>query len=205
MVDYGFDCELPDVEPGEASAEAASSSVAKTRWDDAGARQKSWLHRGKRTGKKFAGWRPRKLHRVATKKFLATTDNQIRVSTTRPGLKWWQYDASELQEQFRDWRCFPFIALGMDLGSDNVCGMFAGAYKFGLNWDGVPDNSHGCNKDIDGALRSCDLFDFWLLMVISWNLPFGWSNEPDTRCHGILLRKQYLRRFAFVYGRSSRT
>jgi hypothetical protein len=70
----------------------------------------------------------------------------------------------------------------MDKGSDGESAMNALVYKFGLNLWQWPDPSHGVNRDIDLALKHCNLYHFWLLMLVSWNLPFG-PDKDDLRYH----------------------
>jgi hypothetical protein len=43
------------------------------------------------------------------------------------------------------------------------------------------DLSHGCNCDLKVALKSAGLFQFWLLMLTSWNLPWGVDSDEERR------------------------
>lgn len=61
----------------------------------------------------------------------------------------------------------------MDMGSDGISAMHAAQYKWGLAIECFPDPSHGANRDVDGAIRSAGLFPLVLLLLISFNLPFG--------------------------------
>eukprot|EP00969_Alexandrium_andersonii_P331318 14643909-Alexandrium_andersonii.AAC.1 len=68
----------------------------------------------------------------------------------------------------------------MDLGSDGLAGFNFLDYEVGLNVDCCPDLSHGGNRDVVNALHGSDLFQLWLLWVISMNLPYG-PNTNDQR------------------------
>ena len=37
----------------------------------------------------------------------------------------------------------------------------------------APDPSHACKNSMDQVLKGCKLWEFWLLMCISWNLEHG--------------------------------
>lgn len=40
-----------------------------------------------------------------------------------------------------------------------------------------PDPSHSAQRTFDQALRSCGLWNLWLLLLIGWNVEFGPWNE----------------------------
>ena len=77
-------------------------------------RHQAWLRRGKDAKGKTC-WRPKKLNRVAAKKWVQALDNQLRW-TTGKGL-----------EQFLcvlalEWDRWPHLSAGMGLGSDGNTG-----------------------------------------------------------------------------------
>jgi len=63
-------------------------------------------------------WRPKRVHRIAAKKFCGHLDNQVRMSDwTIPGLSIFESAAA--------WRQQPHACLGHDLGSDQNTGVHA--------------------------------------------------------------------------------
>ena len=76
------------------------------------------------------------------------------------------------------------MAVG-DCGSDNVSAMNALLYLFKCCIDFWGDPPHGCNRDTLNALGMASLRQFWSVMLISFNLPFGpqndngWQNQLD--------------------------
>ena len=85
QVDHGFDedhleegCSTTGAKRGrQALAAGPAGAIAK--------RQLAWITRDEHTVQDQA-WRPIQLHRVAARKFLLRLDNQLRTSTTWPGL-----------------------------------------------------------------------------------------------------------------------
>jgi len=67
----------------------------------------------------------------------------------------------------------------MDLGSDGLAAAHAMMYaeRLKLNSGIFGDPAHGSNCDLKGNLRAVFLYQFWLLMMVSWNLPFGCDND----------------------------
>ena len=43
------------------------------------------------------------------------------------------------------------------------------------------DQSHGGNRSFEGVLRDVGMYDFWLLLLISWNLPWGPDKDESRR------------------------
>lgn len=72
-----------------------------------------------------------------------------------------------------EWHKWPVLSVSMDLGSDGLSGWHALAYGKKMSIMQFPDPSHAGNLDVDMALRSAGLFQFWLLNMISFNLPYG--------------------------------
>lgn len=76
----------------------------------------------------------------------------------------------------------------MDLGSDGLCAFhwleFAPAR---LNIDKYADPSHGCNRCMILPLQVSELFSLFLVLLASWNLPFG--PGPDEQMRNEQLRQ----------------
>ena len=68
------------------------------------------------------------------------------------------------------------MAVG-DCGPDNVSASNALMYLFKCCFDFWGDPPHGCNRDTLNALNMSSLRQFWSVMLISFNLPFGPQND----------------------------
>ena len=115
------------------------------------------------------------MRRVSAKNWLATLDNSFRVTTGLPGLSYFKAVAGSAV--WEDWRQFPRLTVGMDQGPDGMCGLHAAQYHFGLNVEAFMDPSHGCHNDLDRSIQACGLRPLVLLLLVSFNLPFGPMRE----------------------------
>ena len=88
-------------------------------------RQLAWLRRSKDKAGKRSLWRGRTLHQLATKRWLQNIDNQFRLIGNSKGLFFFQMPTCEenMVVEWGDCRKMPFMALGLDFGSDGVCGI----------------------------------------------------------------------------------
>jgi len=146
-------------------------------------RHKAWVSKGakgKDQNKSASAWRAQALNRVAAKRCLGMLDNQIRVSTPLEGLK--HYAPNPALGTWADWRTWPHLGVGHDLGPDQLSALHAAERKFALNITKTPDIDHGCQRSLIEALKETKLYEFFQLMVISWNLPNGPDNN-DYRNH----------------------
>jgi hypothetical protein len=78
-----------------------------------------------------------------------------------------------------NWRTWPHLNLGEDQGADDVCATFwLKSKKLSLTewWD----FAHGAWCDLRGVLSEVDLYQFWLLMMMAWNLAHG-PHDDDHR------------------------
>lgn len=142
-------------------------------------RHKAWLQRGEVKGEEKA-WRPKTVYRVAARKWADVVDLQLRTSTVVSGLA--HFLPNDRLPIWSDWRTWPGLGISKDQGSDGEASFWALSYHFGLNVWQWPDFSHGVNRDIDLTLKHCNLFGFWLCMLISWNLPFGPDRDDLRYC-----------------------
>ena len=127
-------------------------------------RHRSWCQRGGATQK--SEWRPRKVHRIASKKWLQYTDNQIRQTTGLSGWKAFQYDEKAEKGSDANWRRWPSIGGSLDQGSDGLCSTNGLECHFMVNLRKYFDGSHGGHKDLQVALREQGLFDSILVLII---------------------------------------
>ena len=141
------------------------------------AQQKAWVLRGQSAVAKQQAWRPKKVHRQAARKFLSAVDNQIAGSTRFRG--WVSFKpTTEALWKPSNWRKWPHVGASIDGGSDCVCGTLALEYKWSLNLTKFMDHSHQKHRALDAALAVVDMKAFWLLNIISNNLPHGpWSDD----------------------------
>ena len=92
-------------------------------------------------------------------------------------------------QDWQDWTQWPSITWVMDLGSDNNSGVHAGLYKFEINGMQWSDGSHGGTRDFSLSLSLSlsllldilKLKHFWVLMMVSWNLPHGSDVHRDGK------------------------
>jgi hypothetical protein len=190
QVDTGFDGEDRDHEQarkGNKRAAVADDMPVSLQ------RHTSWLRRGSSEDLSDKSWRPQTIYRAAARRWATNIDNQIRVSTAFPGLIHFKPDDSNVIWQ--DFRSWPGLGIAMDKGSDGDCAMNALTYHYGLNVWQWPDPSHGANRDFDLTLSDCRLKQFWLLMLISWNLPFGPDRDDQRYLQMRDAMKSYFRRY----------
>ena len=143
-------------------------------------RHKAWIsryHGGARVG----SWRPVQLNRCGAKRWLANLDCQLRlqVATSPSGWKYFQYDAS--LPCWSHWSRWPWCGVAMDLGSDGLAASSALLHLYDCNNTRFDDFSHGANNDLKVTLKACGLFSFWLVCMISWNLPYGHDQDEQRR------------------------
>jgi hypothetical protein len=151
----GADHEEIDALGGPGKRKAADPDKKST-----SSRQRSWMSR---ECKKAFTWRPAPAHRVSCKHWLQNIDNQLQVSTGQRGLI--EFEPSSTDAGWTDWRKLPFLAIGMDLGSDGVSAIHACQYLWNLNVEAVPDPAHGANRSIICALKGQGLYPLTLLWL----------------------------------------
>ena len=120
-------------------------------------------------------WRAKPTYRVGAKKSLADWDNQIRQSTPLPGLIYFKPDPT--LARWSNWRSWPHLGIGHDLGSDCLCASQALERKYKLCVTKCNDFDHAAQRTLLDSLKSAGCYDFFLLMVVSWNLPNGPDNN----------------------------
>ena len=136
-------------------------------------RQRAWLDRG--DGKDQKAWRPTQFYRTSAKKWVLALDRQIKTSTCRSGIAFFSKASSA---DWGSWQSWPWLAIPSDLGSDGVCGFHALSRRFDVNCVLFPDPSHAACRTLDAVLKTTGTWEFWLLLLISWNLEWGpWSDE----------------------------
>ena len=156
-------------------------------------RHKAWVSRDDTCSKLAsrqhgAAWRPKTQHRLKAKHIFADWDNQLRQSTPLPGLVY--YKRNEHDDHWKNWRNWPHLGMSSDLGSDTLCACMAAIFKYELNFTLANDFDHGCQRIVVDSMRACNCYDFFLMMVCSWNLPNG-PDDNDMRFHQILSAIQH--------------
>ena len=143
-------------------------------------RQRSLISTATLSCKDTSAWRPRKVHRTSAKLWCSMLDNQFRCCTARIGLAFFQPQAVPAGP-WLDWRTWPHLNVAMDLGSDGNCGFHALERRFRLNIDQWNDPAHGCHRDLDLSIGAVGLHGFWLLLVVSMNMPHGPQRDGTRR------------------------
>ena len=70
------------------------------------------------------------------------------------------------------WSRWPHLAWAADQGSDGVASHFRWMW-LGLNLTAYWGFSHGCQNDWKGTLHDLNLYGFWVLMLVVWNVASG--------------------------------
>ncbi|CAK0876142.1 unnamed protein product, partial [Prorocentrum cordatum] len=171
QVDRQFDDELHEDLSLKRKADEAIVTTASVM-----ERQLAWLTRGA-PGARPGAWRPVKLHRVASRRWLQNLDNQLNTCSDLEGLK--DFRIEDTTRDWVNWRC---LSVSLDLGSDGVCATNALTYfeELKINMLRFPDPSHGANRSIDHAINKTQLRGMWMLMMISFSLPHG-PDQDDLR------------------------
>ena len=160
-------------------------------------RHLAWVRRDdephdKETGRApILAWRAKPIYRKGAKKVLVDWDNQIRQSTPLSGRIYYKPDPA--LPMWNNWRTWPHLGMSHDLGSDCLCASHAGERKWQLNFSKFNDLDHGCQRALVDCLKSSGLYDFWLLMMVSWNLPNGPDNN-DYRYAQIVAAIEHLQK-----------
>ena len=144
-------------------------------------RHLTWMKRNTTTSSKpaVAAWRPRKRHRLAARKWVATKDNMLRVGLGVEGLKHFQPDVKlPLWSKARA-KQWPHLHLAQDQGSDGVCGtgVLLRKPEAKINCTEWWDEGHGSQNDFLNHIKKYDLMPFVLVTMCVFNLPFGPEKE----------------------------
>jgi len=105
-------------------------------------------------------------------------DNGIQVSTHFGGLRHFQMDDRQLWALHNALQ-WPTLMIPMDLGSDGQAGISALEYKYGVCVKKAADPNHGCQRDQFVVLRELGYYQFWLLLMVSINMPYGPNNTEE--------------------------
>ena len=167
---------------GEALTDSAGNEVAQLEQDQEAKlsyvrRSRAYLSRHKKSQDAGHSWRPTKIYRAAAKRWAVNIDCQLQHSTVLPGLSFFR---KSLEPCWATWHTWPHIVFGRDLGPDGEAATWAfshGPATLQLNCDTFDELGHGGNNDLKMTLRQVQLFQFWLLMLVSWNLHFGTDND----------------------------
>lgn len=182
-MDRGFD---PAEGVGENRGKKRAFAEAELPGSSVTARHRSWLQRSK-ASRTSAAWRPRKFYRTSARRWAMNLDSQLRHTTRASGLEFFQPTPGKFPWRDEDWPNWPTLQIALDQGSDGVAGLHSLTYGMGLNIIGNYDSSHGAHKDLDAALAGTSLRQFWILLLVSMNLPHG-PFRNDERWHQLRSR-----------------
>lgn len=177
-MDSGFDDKFGDEVRNRKAANKrkdAMESEVGTGLPDA-ERQRAWLQR---TSDSTNSWRPLEMHRLSARKWVYALDNQLKVSTCHNGLDFFCW--AEGEERWGSWREWPGLGVALDMGSDGVAGYSALARHFDCNIWMWPDPSHMCQRTMEAVLKETKLFEFWCLLLITFNLEHGPHRDQGRR------------------------
>ena len=147
----------------------ANKKEAQQAIEDQKTRQRFWCKRRAEGGK--VSWRPKKKHRVSACHWAMNVDNQIKISLGLNGLK------AFVPSDKRDWTSWRHMNVAIDQGGDGLsaCNWLMAMGCCLTIWC---DFSHGANNDINGAIKELGLWSFWLLMLVTLNVPHGpWDDD----------------------------
>ena len=134
------------------------------------------------TGEGSAGkWKERTVYRIAARRWVCNLDNQVARSTVFKGLGAFIPNDTQGQWEIRNWRVWPGVGVARDCGSDGNTGVHALLHHYKMIcWDWL-DNNHCNQRSVEGGLRDVGLWEMWLLLLVSWNLPWGPSDDEYRR------------------------
>ena len=143
---------------------------------------KHWVDQTEKTKGRAAAWRPKRVFRRATAKWICYIDNQLRVSGGKKGLVYALPDESDVWKP-ANWRTWPSGSSGQDQGSDGVAAVFCLLYKASLRLNIVPwfEWSHGACRDLDLVIDGVGKKDFQYLLLIVLNEHFGPDKDVGMR------------------------
>ena len=144
-------------------------------------RHLAWLKRSSTTGP--VAWRPKKVHRVSTVKWLLCKDNMIRVGTQWDGLHSFCRNPTGPFWATKAWRRWPHLTLCQDQGGDGLSGVLCLKYLKKLRGNVTEwwDQSHGIGNDLLATWKSHALFSYIMVTMVVMNLAHGPEKEPDMR------------------------
>ena len=152
----------------EAATYSSQKEVTKAK-EDLIVRQRAWCKRKSNEGKWT--WRPAKRNRVSACHWAMNVDNQIKHTLGFEGLKAFVPKAQQ------SWKTWKHMNVAIDQGGD---GLAACNFLLSLGccltiWC---DFSHGANNDVNAAIKEMGLWSFWLLMLVTLNVPHGpWDDD----------------------------
>ena len=137
-------------------------------------RHRMWVRRAKKDTPKGA-WAHRKTERGPAKKWCDDIDGKIQTSTIYNGLKHFTKDDRDC---WKDWRTWPTLQISRDFEAPGCSGMKSLEYFFLCNVVDLPDQSHAFKCVSEIVWKAMGVYDFILLMLITWNLP--WSPDDES-------------------------
>ena len=146
LVVAGFDNEHQDFYKGVGDRNVASASST----SEPVHRHRQYLQEGGAEHVKGSqSYRPKEMHRVASKQFLTYVDTQVREMTDLPGLSVTQPDWTSTEWSSEEWRDWHYILFASDNGPDQHGAYNSMENKWYLNVDQVGDVAHGLMRVAD--------------------------------------------------------
>ncbi|CAK0874818.1 unnamed protein product [Prorocentrum cordatum] len=119
-------------------------------------RARAWLKRDTAHEKDQPGWKTRKRQRISTQTWLEKVDNQLRCSTSLPGLVFIEPVLGDGAWDASVWSQWPRCVLSSDQGGDGLSAIHAALYKEDLELNIWPfwDWCRGANRDVIATFTS---------------------------------------------------
>lgn len=94
------------------------------------------------------------------------------------GLDDFRYREEEGTSPWSSWRSWPHLNITIDQGSDGLAAQWY-LRHMGMNCTVWCDWSHGAWNDVKSMLRERDLWGWWILMMVTYNVPHGPYNDDQ--------------------------
>lgn len=109
------------------------------------------------------------VYRKASYELLAALENGL-VQSCRPGASLTSYILPlAIEDRPPDSLQWQRLMFAGDCGPDNSASLAFLLRQLNCDIDFYPDDSHGCNNDMEGVLKSCNMWQWCLLMLSSFN------------------------------------
>ena len=146
-------------------------------------RHRLWLQSCEATSAGSNTWRPIRIYRSSTQRWVEKLDNSLQVCTAWKGLRTIQPDWSKPKWHDSSWRTWPRGLSTQDKAGDGLSAMSALKFKPSLKLNVIEyfDFAHLACRSLEEGFRSVGLWSFTLLMLVVFNLPHGPEKEEGMR------------------------
>lgn len=94
------------------------------------------------------------------------------------GLNGFVRDGADPRWQGERWAHWPHLSIAMDQGADGISAAWLLQQK-AANISVFSDPSHGAWADTKQLLKDNQMFSWWLLLMVGWNVPHGLWNDDQ--------------------------